>query len=389
MPSTRNRFTNKKPTTTGDETALSQFTGRTSKKRNTLFAGNPTAPTPDEWEKMTPYGSFTVEGDKGQQAFVLGDTATILPSKSKVGAQLPLHKYWLAKILAIRARHQPKRTSSPSLQIPDVWVSVKWFYSPTEISSKIKGFNSNHCSQFERISSDHTDLISALTFEAPALVLKFHEDNPDQHPIPESTFFSRYFLETTSDKFKLYVLRSSVHSEDLCLCHDPYNVRDKDTLRIMHMCPRPSCRRFYHRSCLLENGHWGPTTDPLLRLLSSPDTDQSEHLRCTGSIAVPLPPDLLTLAVQPIVRGAAALPSLGITGNSCDVVYARRLVYGACQGTPVPDVWRDHVDLDASLVESYLHPIIQLRETDQDCTIRFGGGRITTPVLAVGLTYSM
>ncbi|KAJ7265869.1 hypothetical protein B0H12DRAFT_173833 [Mycena haematopus] len=326
----------------------------TAKKEGKIPAGDTTAPTHDEWESMTPYGSFSVPDDQGHPVlFVVGQTAAILPRQTRVGTQLPLQKYWFAKILAIRVRTQPsKRARSRRKQVriqvqaPDVWVQINWFYSPTEVSYRIERFNPRHCSEFERIYSDHSDIISALTFEAPAPVIKFREDNPDQSHIPEGEFFSRYFLKTTSKQYEIYVMHSSMHPDDLCLCQCPYNVRDSDPLRVMHMCPRPNCRRFYHRSCLLEHGYWGPTTDPLLRLSCSPDTDQfpPQFMRCKAySIGFPspkttdvhLPPNLLTLAAQPIIRGAA-LPNLGITGNSREVVYARRLVYAACQGTAVP-----------------------------------------------------
>ncbi|KAF7354909.1 hypothetical protein MSAN_01405600 [Mycena sanguinolenta] len=320
--------------------------------------------------------------DEGQPVvFSLGQTAAIFPSKIKVGTQLPLRKHWFGKILAIRARTwQPSKKVKPArtpaqkeTQDPDVWVKINWFYSPTDVSKKIPGFQARHCSEFERIYSDHSDIVSALTFEAPIQVLKFCEDDPDQNDIPDSSFFYRYFLKTSSKKYELLVMQSSEHPEDLCLCHCPYNLRDTDLLRVMHMCPRPSCRRFYHRSCLLEFGYWGPTTDPFLRLLSCPDTDQapsqllshkarSATFPSSTTTDVQLPHDLLTFAAQPIVRGAA-LPALGITGNARDIVYARRLVYAACQGITVPDSWHDDFDLASVPVDFCL----RVEETGESC----------------------
>jgi hypothetical protein len=115
-------------------------------------------------------------------------------------------------------------------------------------------------------------------------------------------------------------------------------------------------------------------TDPLIRLLCSPDTDETPVFPfnlephpsgCSSldAVDVNLPPNLLMLAAQPIVRGAA-LPALGITGNSHDVIYARRLVYAALRGTAVPEVWEDLVDLAASVVDCHL-PILKLEETDE------------------------
>ncbi|KAJ7895964.1 hypothetical protein B0H14DRAFT_2679809 [Mycena olivaceomarginata] len=340
-----------------------------SKKRKTR---TPNRPSPAEWAKMIPYGTFSVADDQGQPLFfTVGDTASVLPNKTTIGTRLPANRYWHAKILAIRARRQSslksRRSDPVQTRPPDVWVQINWFYSPTQISygNYIPGFRSGHCSKFERIYSDHLDCISALAFVAVTPMIKFRQDDPDQQPILDELFYYRYHLQTTTHSFSMQVYsRTDPDDVGLCgLCRAPYDVKNTDPLHIMHMCPRPNCRCFYHRSCLLEEGYWGPTTDPLLRISSSPDELLSKT-QSVGFEAMNVPLDLLTLAGQPIVRGAG-LPALGITGNSRDVVYARRLVYAAMQGTAVPDAWEDHVDIAASLVSSHLHPI-QLEETGDD-----------------------
>ncbi|KAK7061334.1 hypothetical protein R3P38DRAFT_2828920 [Favolaschia claudopus] len=360
-------------------------TSRQKKRKPTARAR--TVPTVEEFAALEPYGHFSVTDDNGEEVrFSLGDTAAVLPHHIAVGTQLPPHKYWVVKILAIGVRHprpqrKKARLNTIQQQIPEVWVKINWFYSPTEISYKIQGFHASHCSNFERIYSDHSDIVSALTFEALAPTTRFREDDPDQTPIPADEFFYRYFFKTSSPRYEIYVLHASTNSKGSevgCFCDCPYNIRDKSPLRIMHMCPRPSCRRFYHRDCLLEHGHWGPTTDPLVHLACSPDSDllpskfveakpRSKKCRASQHIEPEIPSSLLRLAAQPIVRGAA-LPALGIVGNAKDVVYARRLVYSAWQGTTVPHTWQDSVDVTTSMVDSVLTPI-QLEETGQECAL--------------------
>lgn len=124
----------------------------------------------------------------------------------------------------------------------------------------------------------------------------------------------------------------------------------------MHFCPRPSCRRFYHRSCLNENGHNDP--DPSTRtdrlLTCSPDTDDEFTLKSlmpsrniisrfiSSSQREPLddiPDQLINIANFPIVRGHNCG---GVAGNVKVVVTARRMIYHAIEaGGFVPNDWEE------------------------------------------------
>ncbi|KAJ6510265.1 hypothetical protein C8R47DRAFT_1208300 [Mycena vitilis] len=364
------------------------------RKKPKVVGGEGTAPSPQEWANMTPYGCFTVTAQDGQEvAFSVQDTAAVLPGGTSVGTQIPYHKYWVVKILAIRGRHpqSKRRARSNNAETPQIWVRVNWFYSRHEVSYKIKGFNPAHCSDYERIYSDHSEIISALTFDALAPVIKFREDDPQQEPIGNEDFFVRYYLKTSSAQCEIEsYASSSAHGEEFpgCICGRPYDVKDANPLHVMHMCPRPHCRRFYHSSCLLEHGYWITMTDPLIRVpcTESPYADKSPStpkykLRSSSSFRSPsscrspsssevvalLPFNLLLLAGQPIVRGAG-LPSLSITGNARDVVYARSVVSAALQGGPVPNAWEDSVDLIASVVDGSL-PLLKLEDTDKLLTL--------------------
>jgi hypothetical protein len=139
----------------------------------------------------------------------------------------------------------------------------------------------------------------------------------------------------------------------------------------MHFCPRPSCRRFYHHRCLGSPSK--DSSDHRLHLLaSSPDSDETIILedlitssgppkkkrrgrpskskdqdtasRSVEDMLETLPSDLLLIAQQPIVRGRI-FGAGGVAGNVSDVVRARRMVYDALQGTPIPEGWEEELDV--------------------------------------------
>ncbi|KAJ7171792.1 hypothetical protein C8R43DRAFT_979432 [Mycena crocata] len=373
---------------------------RTKRKRNSKAAASthndrtgsdPASPTYCQWEQMTQYGAFVVRDALDRDVrFKLGDTAAILPGGTPPGTEIPEHEYWIGKIIAIRERGVPVKSKknlkkkkgvieSQQATRPDVWVKVKWFYSPVEVAGKIENFSSNHCSIFERIYSDHSEVFKLINDLAPVSVKRFREDDADQEPIYDEEFFARYFLQASSKPAQLYsyfLQTSGTHLSNPsgCICKTPYDVENHHSLCNMYMCPRPRCRRFYHTACLLEYGYWTPMDHPLIRLRSSPDTDtivsgpsprKGSSLGCrTPTRAVSLPDNLIRLAAQPIVRGAA-LPALGITGNCHDVVRARRFVYAALlKSVPVPPDWDAEIDFDAAIVDEVL-PVLEAEETGE------------------------
>ena len=191
-------------------------------------------------------------------------------------------------------------------------------------------------------------------------------------------------------------------------------------LKLMHFCPRPSCRTAYHEKCLLSiksqdpnpvavsssskptksarkhasaihvkrrslaangNATLSPSETRALRLLAcSPDTDDEIDLQSLIPITITqesgteppkkkrrgrpknipssptatvlhqpltltqvlstLPPDLLQVAQQPLVRGGA-FANGGVAGNVGAVTRARRMVYQILEGGEVPDDWEE------------------------------------------------
>ncbi|KAJ7726923.1 hypothetical protein B0H16DRAFT_1591780 [Mycena metata] len=213
----------------------------------------------------------------------------------------------------------------------EVWVKVNWFYSPQEVSEKVPAFDASKCAKYERIYSHHSEIVSALTFEALVTMVEFVEDDPDQPRILQDQFFHRYYLETNREKFNALQYTCDGALEPLgaksCSCGEPYNPEDSDS-RVMHWCPRPGCRRAYHRSCLIEDAHHamlkGQNNLVCARLSSSADTD--EAVTTPGrDILRRVPDDLVFLAAQPMVRGGA----YGVAGNVAIVVRARRVVHAA------------------------------------------------------------
>lgn len=274
--------------------------------------------------------------------------ATILPSSP---AEPELWEYWLAVIRDIRCRDDK-----------EVWVCVQWYYSANDVGSMIKSFDVNSCGKYERILSDHFDYIHCNTLEDVATVRRYEEAALEPDDIYDD-FFCRYDLEkdarTLSPKQGSYT----------CLCYQPYSPDDSSTL--MHFCPRPSCRKAYHHTCLLNGKHKETgsslTTRPLRLLCVSPDSDEDFSLASalgsrrrrknnaseTTELSLrlsQLPPSLVRVAQRQIIKGAK-FEAGGVTGNVKDVVRARRLVYDALIGNPIPDDWEDSINIEKVLAK--------------------------------------
>lgn len=128
----------------------------------------------------------------------------------------------------------------------------------------------------------------------------------------------------------------------------------------MHFCPRPSCRRAFHRECLVAQGSLEPkSSDRPLRLLSVfPDdvdsppprkrtrTRRGEHSsprKITDFMLSAIPQGLVNVAQQPMVKGGM-FPAGGVTGNIGEVVTARRLVHSLLfQEGQLPRDWHDTI----------------------------------------------
>ncbi|KAF9563811.1 hypothetical protein CPC08DRAFT_705723 [Agrocybe pediades] len=355
------------------------------------------------WGTLKAYGTFIVPDPDGEEKeghkFARGNVVAILPSNVAPGEPIEPEDYWVAAIKDIRAKNNEDGTNQ-------VYVQVEWYYSASDTASIIKSFDQLAIAAYERLPSDHRDILLPDSFNEVLSMHEFVENDPEQPYIPREAFYFRYTLDrkrrTTKPK----------PGSCGCTCVQPYNPNDTDPSHIMHFCPRPGCRRAFHQACLLKAGPVVDQTttnsasgsrpkrkvsqkssddaplpnDRALRLLAcSPDTDDEVDLlsliplsvqvvspntpesrpskkRRGKESAIPPPPvstrsqdssrltkalsaipaDLLKIAQQPIVRGGAFVLG-GVAGNVSFVTRARRLTYHILQGNDVPADWKDQI----------------------------------------------
>ncbi|GLB39938.1 hypothetical protein LshimejAT787_0704480 [Lyophyllum shimeji] len=229
-------------------------------KKPKLAGGDPAAPTDEEWERMVEYGSFIVRDEEGDEhTFKRGDVAMVLPHGVSPGDPIEPYDYWVAKIREVRLRTQQ-----------DVWTKIQWYWSGQEVHGAVKSFDDKACGRYERIFSDHFDYVSTSAFDAVTPMKKLNDSDIEQPHIPRGVFYTRYTFE--------YRARNIQPKPGLttCLCLRPYAPDDPAPLSLMHFCPRPACRRWFHARCLLRAGLGSEDPDPARRrrlLLASPDVE--------------------------------------------------------------------------------------------------------------------
>ncbi|KAF6741100.1 hypothetical protein DFP72DRAFT_1026141 [Ephemerocybe angulata] len=324
-------------------------------------------PTQEEFLKMKQYNKFSIPDAEGNlHPFSRFESATILPDDINPGEEIENHKYWVAKIVDIRGVTHADDDSN------DVWVEVRWYYSPEDVAGIIKSFNAKECSPYERMPSDHYDIVSVEAFNEAVEVYEFKDDNLDQQYIPTDAFYTRYEFKKQSR------LLTPKPGADSCVCHKPYAPANDAT--IMHFCPRPNCRTWYHQDCLpTPTRRPGSTSSAssssitlkrpsaALKVKSfariSPlksknqasssssniasrgdDSEEDEEAQAALSEALDsLPAPLLAAASQPIVRAPKLYLAGGLVGNVGPVVRARRIVYEVLGGSEVPVDWEEKV----------------------------------------------
>ncbi|TFK31686.1 hypothetical protein BDQ12DRAFT_693727 [Crucibulum laeve] len=322
--------------------------------------GDPNAPTWEMWKDMVPYQSFIVtDKDNVQHKFAKGDVASILPFARTWDdkKELVQHDFWIGKIREIKAKVDEDETN-------EVWVDVQWYYSGSNVGDVIKSFDVSACGKYERVKSDHHDFVSSEAFNDVETLLKLNERNPYQEYIRDDVFYQRHTFEVQARKVKF---EQPQPGSNTCTCNKPYSPDDKTTL--MHFCPRPSCRKWYHSTCLLraKSKERRVASWEMRLLVSSPDSDDTlvleelvtsppkkrQRRRPSSDDAISISPrmslndalelipdDVLRIAQQPIVKGHSYKGG-GIVGNVNAVACARKMVYDALSGTDLPDDWRD------------------------------------------------
>ncbi|KAF7372160.1 BAH domain-containing protein [Mycena venus] len=208
------------------------------------------APTADEWAIMHQYRTFQVsDEDRNEFDFSIDDFARVLPNKREVGEPIETYEYWVCRILDVRAK-----------DVTDVWVQVEWLYSAREAAGIDRKFKASHCGKYERLKSNHVDYVSSSVFDGLVQVKHYDETALDQEPIGADEFYYRYTVD---------IIKKSISPipRATCVCGSLDNL----TTPVMHFCPQPACRKYYHSSCIVS-----PSTtafrDRLDFLLADPDT---------------------------------------------------------------------------------------------------------------------
>ncbi|KAJ7076459.1 hypothetical protein B0H15DRAFT_863886 [Mycena belliarum] len=325
----------------------------THKKRKELktpLGREKNAPTAEVWETMTVYMGFTVTDDEEKEhTFRPNDIVRVLPNRRKVGDPIDDLDYWLCQVVDIRAKSDT-----------NVWALVQWFYSPQEAAEEVPGFDASHCGAYERLRSNHTDCISSAVFDGKVIVKEYNDTSLMQEEILEGEFFCRYTIDCKNKSI-------SPPPRTTCSCLQPYNPSDPTPGALMHFCPQPDCRRFYHSRCVAPTGAPSAAERDRSFLFRDPDTGIPLAFDTLSSASAPaerpkkrrranqapsaaaglaalldaLPPVLVRAAAQPIVRGGA-FHAGGVVGNAAAITAARRLVFDALRdGRKVPDGWAD------------------------------------------------
>ncbi|KAK0194472.1 hypothetical protein F5146DRAFT_998850 [Armillaria mellea] len=269
--------------------------------------GDPDAPSRAQfmsWNKFARGSSFSsLVPDVGdvEHQIRMNDDVLVWPHGRAVDETLKMDEYWLARVRDIRSSAE-----NPG----DVWVLAQWYYSPRDVADVIKSFDPEACGKHERIFSDHYDFIHSTTIDGRRLAstaVRRSDEDAEQASIGKDTYWCRYDFEREARTL-------DPKPSETCFCHHPYDP-DDDTVA-MHFCPRLSCRKAYHQSCLIKEKFKEPNSDEpfVLPTRRSSRSKKAHPERTIERLLQGLPDELVRVAKQPMVKGAK-YPQGGIVGN--------------------------------------------------------------------------
>ncbi|CAL1709656.1 unnamed protein product [Somion occarium] len=328
-------------------------------------------------EKERPYYTYFYPGD---------DSCLCICSVIVKSEDSATENEWVAKIEEIR------------MQTEGPYFLVSWYFSAHDIVERIKASycqddTSDFCHRL--VSSEHNKILDFLakqtntnerylsnekrtlwweTMLEVISVLHYDESSLDPPQFTEEDFFTRRSFDLTT------TLLSPGLDENACtLCHEGYDPFPLETLSgrdsdsgysrspdtnnydPLHFCPNPTCRKWYHRQCLLAEHTEHPFTPfigarPIRLLAVDPDAPEPHFELARFTYPVPprgkfsqmtldaeprwdsvlkklthLPPGLVRIAQQPIVKRAGEGTD-SVFGNLKDVVLARRICYQELEG---------------------------------------------------------
>ncbi|KAI0783263.1 hypothetical protein C8Q75DRAFT_811079 [Abortiporus biennis] len=321
-------------------------------------------PTDAEWIQMRPFKQFVIlspskstQGQMDREIFKVNDDKPSIRVRS-TETRTNVNQ-WLCRIAEIRCRESDNNP----------WVKVYWYYSGYDISTAngVTGFKASQIADNERMLSSHWEYLEWNCLDRVVDIYPWFSDQLDPPEISEDTFFTRHVINFETKPLFNPPLREhkcGICSESLMYNPFPASFRASDTY--WHFCPRPQCRKWFHRSCLLHSFE-EPDLDSYvgshkLRILAVDPDDQNPHPsfvqftypkpdrgkdssefnlsnmanakweEMLSKIQSKLHPSILTIAQQPIVRHPNT-GNLSIVGNLKDVVLARRLVYHVLEGS--------------------------------------------------------
>ncbi|KAH8102052.1 hypothetical protein BXZ70DRAFT_49841 [Cristinia sonorae] len=299
---------------------------------------------------------------------------------------------WLAQVQQIRCRKSDIDESSPM-----IWLLVRWYYSAADLADNLDNFAhllpaTSHFAPRERTLSDKCDIQGFTQVKGCAYVHDWCEQELDPPEIGRDHYFLRGTLHFDDRRFNC----PDVFDDACTLCKKPYSPYpkiesscDTSARQTMHFCPRPKCRRWFHRACL-EDGSLEPPIDYIaprdIRFLAVDPDIQDPHPvfkpytfhRPTGgkmsnvdhnsesqpwdkvlselthgkagkqgTVGKGLGEGIVKMAMQPILRKPNSEGTFSIAGNVRDVVLARRFVYQFLEG------WHDIFEIIKERVDAF------------------------------------
>ncbi|KAK9438302.1 BAH domain-containing protein [Metarhizium brunneum] len=188
------------------------------------------------WRAMTRYHNFILNGRKYSThdfVYVANDDSIEtqkIASRVEDGGSLPrLTKYWVAKILEIRAADEHH-----------VYARIYWMYSPDELppntrygEESIEGRQTYH-GKNELIASNHMDVINVISIVTEAQVHQWIESNDDE--VRDALYWRQ--------AFNIATLQLSP-AELVCNCQTPAHPDE-----LLVGCTSQDCGQWLHEKCL-------------------------------------------------------------------------------------------------------------------------------------------
>ncbi|KAF9652554.1 hypothetical protein BDM02DRAFT_2782687 [Thelephora ganbajun] len=380
---------------------------------------DPSGPTDEEFAALKTFKSARVlDAEGNEHEFSTDDDVLVVPSGKDPNTAhlLPDTENWVAKIRKIARRSDG-----------EVWAKVEWYWSPQHVASIVKSFDLPSYAAYELFPDiDFQNYIPVESIVDTVKVIQYDDCDLEPPFIGPTTFFCRHVFRP---KIKHVTPFSS---KEVCsICQQPYNpdaAQRSPELLTMHFCPRETCQAAWHRQCLSTHpitkrptctdrklsllcsipsvflkssvspsASTSTSSPSLLSLLSKsepappqsqPGTRKRRRLSEADALSLfgDLPPDLIQLASQPIVKPTFKPSGVGeeapkrrkgkgkapkeprnvihnVAGNITTVLKARVLINDVVRGiTILPRDWRKKIGWDDDAIPSI---IVDDDENDQ------------------------